>query len=251
MLIGAYRNGNVHINDNNKGTEYDCAEYYYNSLSPFHVKELDTESTLMLRTAVLSHIVSNTGNLPIIIKTHNANITVAGIELIPEYLSSAAVYIVRDPRDVAVSFARHTGNTIDLAIAHMCEKDNILKKHDTSITSWLSSWSGHVESWDVSGIVRLRYEDIKKDPETNFRTMLEAYGLKVKKKKLKKAIKQCDINRLKKQEEKTAFAEKGLQSKFFGQGKGWQNELTENQVKKIEIDHGEVMEKMGYKLEYM
>ena len=49
-------------------------------------------------------------------KTHNAAATVNGVEFPNKKLTSKAVYIVRDPRDVAVSYARHCDFDINASI---------------------------------------------------------------------------------------------------------------------------------------
>lgn len=248
--MGAYRLGAVEINGNMTGTIYDCDKYTYDSLAPHPIGELDPYRVVLLRPAALMHLIYSTPNRPIVMKTHNANISINGLDLIPQNLTASATYIVRDPRDVAVSFARHMGKTIDVTIALMNEPHNVLFRPETNIASFMQTWSEHVKSWNRPNVTLLKYEDMKADPETTFKRLLEAFYPKVNLPRLRKAIRLCNMENLKKQEAKEGFIEAGKQDQFFGQGRGWQNELTDEQVRRIEADHGEVMQKLGYKLEY-
>ena len=129
----------------------------------------------------------------------------------------------------------------------MNEEYNKLLRPGTAIVSWISSWSRHVRSWtSKNGVVVVRYEDLKADPAQQFTRILEGLRIKLNKPRLNKAIRLCEISRLRKQEARVGFIENGLQDKFFGQGKGWQQELTGKQARRIEEDHGEVMKELGY-----
>ena len=49
----------------------------------------------------------------VFVKTHNAQLVVEGVQLITKAVTGGAIYILRDPRDVAISFSRHLGLSID------------------------------------------------------------------------------------------------------------------------------------------
>jgi len=81
----------------------------------------DTEARL-LRGAVLvrlSRLAKANSGGPAYLKTHSANVTVNGLAWIPPDFTERSVYILRDPRDVAVSLADHLGLSLDDAIAAM------------------------------------------------------------------------------------------------------------------------------------
>jgi hypothetical protein len=252
MLLTAYHLGVLDINANSTFSQHDVNAYLHNVVSPVSLTTLEPEQAVYLRHAVLMHLLASTKYRPNIIKTHCANIQVGGVELIPGPMSAGAVYVVRDPRDVVVSFARHIGASVDVTIGNMATAENRLQNQGTAVASWLQTWSNHVKSWDIPGCTRIRYEDMKEDPYGEFVKILEGFRMTLDEDKARKAVELCELDRLKKQEEeKGMFIEKGKHDKFFGQGKGWKNELTEAQVKKLELDHGEVMESLGYKLEYL
>jgi hypothetical protein len=150
-----------------------------------------------------------------------------------------------------VSYARHLGTTVNQTINTLGEMTAVSINSGSSIQTWLTSWSNHVETWERDFVTRIRYEDLKSDPVDTFTTVLNAFSIKTNKQRIRKSVRLCDIERLKKQEAKKKFTELGNQDKFFGQGKGWKEELTDKQVRHIEEDHGEVMEKLGYKLEFL
>ncbi len=50
---------------------------------------------------------------PVFVKTHNASLRVLGVPLVTPEVTAAAIYLVRAPRDVALSYSRHLGLPID------------------------------------------------------------------------------------------------------------------------------------------
>src|ERR1700728_2946842 len=112
---------------------------------------------------------------PLYCKAHDAyQMTPAGEPLFPTAATLGAVYIVRDPRAVAVSFANHLAEPID---------ESIVRMHDPGAASLppvvrlyrhlrprLGSWREHVESWLSAPfpVHLLRYEDMHGDPHAAF-----------------------------------------------------------------------------------
>lgn len=169
---------------------------------------------------------------------------------------SAVVYIVRDPRDVAVSFANHFGKTIDEAIARMADEETRISRSvfalKPQLSQYLSSWSGHVESWlDAPGIKLhlLRYEDMLADPEKTFAAALDFLGIEFTRESLAQALHACRFEVLQASEAEEGFSERppGVE-KFFRRGVagGWRDTLSENQAAHIVAAHGRVMRRLGY-----
>ena len=74
--------------------------------------------------------------------------TICGHPTINLAVTSGAIYIVRNPLDVAVSFADFMGFGVDDAIEHMATH-NLETPHDPAMNNVgiiLGSWSQHVES---------------------------------------------------------------------------------------------------------
>ncbi len=197
---------------------------------------------------------------PIIIKTHNANIRVNSVDMIPEELTGRSVYLARDPRDIVPSYAHHMGITIDQAVDYLNELGGILQTtEELGIIQATSTWSLNVTSWlDYGHFKRevIKYEDLKANPEQEFEKIARQYYREEPDlERIKKAVEFCEFSKLKAKEQSSGFAEasKHQDNDFFRSGKvgTWKEILTKEQVKKIESDHGEVMERLGYKLEYL
>jgi hypothetical protein len=190
-------------------------------------------------------------------KIHDAWILLPdGQPLIPADVTRAVIYIIRNPLDVAVSFAHHLHTSIDKTITIMnnpgyafCDKRDRLANQ---LRQQLLTWSRHVESWvDESGLPVwvMRYEDMSDQPEFTFTKALEFIGLKHTSAEIKAALELCSFSRLQKQEEEKGFSERSARSpSFFRKGMvgDWQNVLTREQVEKIIERHGEGMRRYGY-----
>lgn len=249
--MAAYRSGGVDINSNLGATLYDGDIYTHRIVSPLSIEGASSEIALYLRPTVLLHLILSRKSNPAIIKTHSANIAVGGFELFPDGMTEGAIHLVRDPRDVCVSFAKHLKQNMDMTVAMMGSKEALLKLPTDCITAWLGSWSSSVKSWEGELSLRVRYEDLQEDAIGWFRKVVQHVGWELDEERLKLAVELCKLDKLKEQENKNGFIENGKHEKFFGQGKGWKNELTDKQARRIEEDHGEVMEELGYKLEYL
>ena len=166
------------------------------------------------------------------------------------------LYFIRNPLDVAVSFASHLNAGMDKTIAIMnnpgyafCHRTDRLYNQ---LQQKLLTWSDHVQSWvDESGLplVVIRYEDMKAEPMLTFTRATSFIGLKNNKDKIDAALNMSSFDRLKKQEEEKGFSEKSASSvSFFRKGLAgeWKNVLTHEQVKKIVAEHGEMMKRFGY-----
>ena len=247
--------------DINSAYQYACGDMAicdYQAVSCLPVGAMGKREAVYLRPAVLINMLASRVGRDVCLKTHSANLTIDDIPMCPAKLSKGAVYIVRDPRDVAVSFAKHMGVDIDRAIELMCSPTTSIHKEGTVIFHYLSSWSHHVRSWlsksnpIPTGCVR--YEDMIADPRTTFRNMLGALGLSelVNDKALDFGIEQSEFDKLSSQEGEVGFREVGKkQDRFFNSGRvgTWRKRLTSDQVRKIEESHCEVMRELGYTTE--
>jgi len=89
---------------------------------------------------------------PKILKVHDAwTLTKAGVPLFPRAATAGAIYLVRDPRDVAVSCAYHEGIAFDVQIERMAMADYrasvSIKSLRRQVPQHFLSWSAHVQSW--------------------------------------------------------------------------------------------------------
>ena len=194
---------------------------------------------------------------PLFIKVHDRwRRNADGAPIFPPEVTAAAIYIVRDPRGVAPSYANHYNLSIDAAIAQMADANNVVAAPADRLRSQLhqpiGSWSQHVTSWldQIELPVHLvRYEDLHAHPETTFAGILQAAGLPVDAERLATALAQSHFERLQAQETAAGFKERPIGApRFFrrGQADSWREELTPAQIERIVADHGPVMARLGY-----
>jgi len=190
-------------------------------------------------------------------KIHDAyTMTAAGEPLVSKEGTLGALYIIRNPLDVAPSFANHNNSTLDDAIERMGSSINALARTDKKLKSQvrqkLLSWSEHVLSWvdapDLN-IQVIRYEDMLINPVATFTKTVKFLGLPDDPVRIEKAIRFSDFKVVSTQERENGFSEKPAKTEyFFRQGKSndWREKLSEAQVERIVADHGEVMARFGY-----
>jgi len=180
-----------------------------------------------------------------------------GRALIPPAATAGALYFVRNPLDVAVSFAHHSAaESVDRLIAAMGEEQNsfceVSASEPNQLRQKLLSWSSHVLSWvDAPGIrvQVMRYEDMKRAPEETFGRAVRFLGLPEDRGRLEKAIAFSRFDELRAQEQRVGFREKVPRAKsFFRKGEvgSWRETLTPEQVQRVVATHAVVMRRFGY-----
>ena len=190
---------------------------------------------------------------PLYRKVHDAcRWTAAGEPLFAPAVTRQTVYIVRDPRDVAVSLAHHTGRSIDQAITLMADPQATFGLADRrQLRQVLTGWSGHVDSWLGHGpaLLLLQYEEMLADPVAALGRVAHHLGLEVSGGDLARAAEATRFERLQAAEDRDGFRESPAAGRrFFRQGiaGGWRAALTPAQAQRIVADHGAVMDRLGY-----
>jgi hypothetical protein len=225
----------------------ECAGAFY---GPDHAGLRD-EQVQRLRPAVHAQLTKLHDDL-VFVKTHNANRALHGVPLCTPGVTAGAVYIVRDPRDVALSYAAFAGKCVDEIIEFMADARAGNATDAAQVFEFLGSWSEHAISW-VAAQKRLlvRYEDLLNEPERYFARVIKFLGTgEVDARRLARAIAFSGFDVLSGQEAANGYRAGGGAETFFRTGKAgqWRDCLTQAQVQKIEAAHGEVMQKFGYEL---
>ncbi|MCL5776663.1 sulfotransferase domain-containing protein [Limibaculum sp. FT325] len=211
----------------------------------------DHQRTLALRGKVLRGIVANDADVNFV-KTHCINAKAFGVELIPPHLTRGAVYIIRNPLDMVLSYARHFGKTPADAAAAIARDDNTTVGKSDSVKQYLGNWSAHVRSWTRTKafpVLVVRYEDMLADPETAFTALLRHIGFRPDPAKVERSIRFSSFEEVSRQETAAPFIERSDNSeRFFHTGKAdqWKEALAPEIVERIRKDHHDVMAEFGY-----
>jgi hypothetical protein len=243
------------INRMNQATIASSRELF-DEYSGIPSSDLTFEEIDRLRPLVYRNNVKNTNEL-IYHKIHDAwTLLPNGDPLFPKEITKAAIYLIRNPLDIVVSFSNHLSVSIDKTIEVMNNPGyafcNKYEKLLPQLKQKLLTWSGHVKSWTEESdlpVKVLRYEDMKNNPFEAFAGALEFIDLHVSKSEIENAIQKSSFDELKKLEEEKGFIEKNKHSaSFFRKGitGDWKNVLSPEQVKRITDIHGETMKRFHY-----
>ena len=209
-----------------------------------------------LRPQVFAYLARNSPQTRIT-KIHDAfPYTPAGLPAITPEFTAGAIYISRNPLDVALSFAAHCGISTDQSIQDMANEKLVLTDYDDRFSIQLEqpmhSWSSHVKSWLDQPFIPvhlIRYEDMLQNPLETFTLAARFAGLPDSLEQIQKAIQHSSFEALQQQEQQTGFREKSpAAGSFFRKGRRgyWREELTPEQATRIIADHAEVMRRLGY-----
>ncbi len=201
-------------------------------------------------------------------KTHFSGKNFDGQSFFVEEYLRGLIYIYRDPRDVCISWARHTNFTKDKSIDFMLNESASINwigqekfiKYNKNIPVYLSSWEKHVKSWiDLPfncPFLLLTFEELVYNKKETIKKLIEFFEKNYKIKIINKDIKINNIlnsssfNNLQKLEIHQGFNESINNNKFFAVGKKdqWKTELDKNQINVIESKFGTTMKKLKYEL---
>lgn len=191
-----------------------------------------------------------------IIKTHNFCGSLNGHNFTNKQNTIGSIYIVRDPRDVAVSYASFAGISYEESV-NLLLNDNRISFVDKYYPEVRLSWKSHLISWLSFPAPRLlvKYEDLLKNTAGILRDTIifinQFFNNKIiiDEDKIIRVVNECNFSKLQNLEEKIGFDESFIkQNKFFRKGKekSWENILSENLIKKIENNFSKEMKKLNY-----
>lgn len=239
------------INDMQRLTAWDIGAAQYQNFLDKPIAECTPQEIDSVRSKVQQAVTAhNTGVL--LVKTHNALVMTNGYPTINFSVTAGAIYIVRNPLDVAVSFSHHIGQSIDEAIRIMSTPGHRPRDSEKTVGEVYGSWRENVASWTKNphpAMLTLRYEDLHEDPEKSFSKLANHLRQFPNPKELQKAIELSSFATLQSQEKEKGFTEKPKTlDKFFRSGKTdqWKDVLNEQQIATIRAVNGPEMQKFGY-----
>ena len=186
------------------------------------------------------------------LKTHSSLGESCGMPTITPDVTAGAIYIVRNPLDVCVSFSNHTGLGIDETIDLMCQENTAFYVTEIQVIEPVSFWSMNVKSWThlpQPQLMVLRYEDMLDIEGETFNKVAKFLRIDATESKIRKALKFLSFQELRKQEGSQGFKEQGHSAKLFfnrGQKEQYIKVLSGNQIKALVDAHREQMERFDY-----
>jgi hypothetical protein len=169
------------------------------------------------------------------------------------------IYIVRDPRDVAVSNYHWELKLRSVRDGFPIE-DFVPRWMEPQFWPRIGSWGDHVTSWlstrqGNKGFLLLRYEDLKQDPQRALAQAAEFLGIEPSMERLNRAVELSSAENMRKLEkqESAQWVATTLtrQDKPFVRNAtsgGWKAVLPERTVAYIEKRWGHLMRNLGYEL---
>ena len=225
---------------------------HYLQYSGLKAEQLDRPTIAQLRPRVHKWLAASRAE-DVFVKTHNVIAKIDGVPLITPEATAGAIYVVRNPFDVAVSFSHHYQVTLDRAVELLIEPNYFLPAQGGQIEQYLGSWGRHVAAWTKApGLTRhlMRYEDMAKAPLKAFGDLTRFLGLPQDEDRLKRAVRFSDFKELSRQEQSIRFVESRPdgKTKFFRQGEsgGWRRVLSQAQIGRLVEAYRPVLQELGY-----
>jgi hypothetical protein len=156
----------LRINDLPRYALGDSQAEHFERLSGKALTEMSRKEVNELRGRVQEWFV-NTRPEDVFVKTHNIIAKAGQMPLISPSVTAGAIYIVRNPLDVAISLAHHFQIPLDRAIEILCDRASVLPASETTVEQYVASWSRNARSWlNAQGLVLhvTRYEDMRRKP---------------------------------------------------------------------------------------
>jgi hypothetical protein len=169
------------------------------------------------------------------------------------------IYIVRDPRDVAIS--NYHWEMKQKSVPEDCPLEDFVPGWiDGHYWDRLGNWGDHVTSWlstrgDSENFVVLRYEDLIADPARELIKVASLLRIEPTPERLARAADLSSADRMRKLE--STQGDKWVQTRYTRQDKpfvrkassgGWKAVLPPQSVAQIESAWGPIMTSLGYQL---
>ena len=215
-----------------------------------NISNMNDSQLHQYRGAVQSYL--GTTNETVFVKTHSALQNYEGKPLIYLEHTVGAVYLLRNPFDMIVSFSDHYRISYDDAIEAIASPSHRVNTSQQGIFQILGGWTNHYKSWfgvENFDPLFIRYEDMVRSPLKTFGRFSKFLGLPKNPERLKRAIRNSSFAEVSKQETMNGFSERSRpDQKSFRAGKvgGYRDILSQSQISRIIDVHGELLLEKGY-----
>ena len=192
-------------------------------------------------------------------KVHDAFVSVdsSGQPVVPVTGCRGAVVVIRHPADVAVSLSHFFSWELERCVAFLLDEQAGLcrssKRGGQQVRQFMGSWANHVCSWvdqPQIPVLLLRYEDLLKQPETEFARLAGFLDLPDDGGLIAEAVQNTRFEKLKAKEEKEGgFHERpeGCE-RFFRSGRSGEGveQLSPQQLDQFQETFGKTLSRFGY-----
>jgi hypothetical protein len=253
FLANLLHGGEQPVDINQINTDIFSARNGYERALGWETSDLTMREIISARLAVQEAMAREEGA---VFKVHDAFADPRdGQPLFSVPATRAALYFLRNPLDVAVSFSHHRGRDVDNTIARMNNPQTVMAGSkdslDLQLPQPMGTWSHHVRSWvDAPNLPVhvLRYEDMLARPQEVFTAACRFAGFPDEPDRVARALAHSSFETLRQQEQAKGFRESVGGRSFFrkGQAGSWREVLSPAQVSAIVAAHGDVMRRFGY-----
>jgi len=188
------------------------------------------------------------------IATHNKNGILNDNLFIDATKAAGYINVIRDPRDVVVSYARYMEVSIDSSIDYITT-DGMNITEENPFPEFRLNWYKNYMSWKEQGEkdsypgIVVRYEDLLQDSFKYFSKIIKFLTDDVgcgtyNENKIKKCIESISYSKVVKMNEKSAYP----MGKEYFKHQNWKDILTKKQRKRIEKKFHKEMLEFGYEI---
>jgi hypothetical protein len=202
--------------------------------------------------AAAQHAICSSSEQEIFLKTHNVAAKFDCGYFPDPNLTKSVIYIVRDPRDVAISFAYHYRRPLGQAVAVLCSSWAFnFNPQQMSRTELLTSWGEHVAAWTALKrfpLLVLRYEDLLANGGAGVHRIAGFLGKQLSERQVRDVVAATSFGQLRRQEAERGFTEAVRARGFFRVGKAQQwCEVSDQSVFQPLLDRfSRLMRRYGY-----
>jgi len=161
-----------------------------------------------------------------------------------------AIYLVRDPRDVALSYYHHQLRQ-ELFFGSL---EDFLGRFRAGRVDGFGDWASHVRSWihrspGERRLLVVRYEDLKGDAGTELQRIMDFVGLPASPGQVEAALKANTLERMQEKEQAaTVLKVKRTDIPVVRSGgtRQWEDELPPGQLAEFDAWSGDLLGELGY-----
>ena len=197
------------------------------------------------------------------LKTHSCFVNKEGFRFTDGHNTLGVIYIVRDPRTVAISYSNHKNTSIDKITDKMINgwyTGGVLNSERSSsqTVTYISSWEKNYNSWKsfdaVNKYLLIKYEDIVSEKKEeifikrlDFVHQLDKKKFTLNKNKLKNVLETTRFEQVQSLEPHHGFYEAWKNDFFYkGPNNDWKKTLDFKNQQKIEKSFSKEMKELEY-----